>query len=224
MLDTKALFDAAWADELAESREKSPSYEVGDYSVTGRAAAKYGGKKNADWWADNGPLLVDSWLEWRKKTRWDLWETPEGKPAIELEFNILLPGDIPVKMLLDRVFVTPVGEIVVVDIKTGSRMPETPEQLGLYATGMELTYGKHLRPTWGFWWNALKGEHSQPFNLDMYTPSFFAEMYRGAVAGINAGCFLPEPKNGCSSWCGVRDYCHATGGSKAAGIDPLLSA
>jgi len=46
-----------------------------------------------DAFMENGPLLVDNWVEWRKRTRWGLWETPEGNPAIELELRITLPGD-----------------------------------------------------------------------------------------------------------------------------------
>ena len=222
MVDTKALFDAAWAEEVENRRKQSPSFNLADYTVTGRASAQYGGKRNADWWADNGPKLVQNWIDWRLKTRWALWETPEGNPGIELELNINLPGDIPVKMFIDRVFVTPVGELAIVDLKTG-RSPETPEQLGLYATGIELTWGQQYRPTWGFWWDANKGEHSQPMDLTMFTPSYFAALYRQAIAGINAQAFLPQPANNCKAWCGVAEYCAAVKGPKAAGVDPLLS-
>lgn len=220
MIDTKALFAEAWAEEVANRKAQSPSFDVADYTVTGRAAAKYGGKRNLEWWMDNGPGLVDAWVEWRKRTRWALWETPEGSPGIELQLNINLPGDIPVKMFLDRVFVTSTGEIVVVDIKTG-RTPETPEQLGLYATGIELTWGSACRPAWGYWWDANKGEHSKPMDLSKYTPAFFQQMYLGAISGINAGCFLPSPANNCGNWCGVAEFCHSVGGAKARGVDSL---
>lgn len=220
MLDTKALFREAWDEEVKKRREQSPSFDLGDYTVTGRAAAAYGGKKNHEWWHDNGPGLVNNWIEWRKTTRWDIWETPEGNPAVELELNVTLPGDIPVKMFIDRVFVLPSGQSAVVDLKTG-RLPETPEQPGLYATGIELQWGAAYRPQWGFFWDAQKGTHGQPLSLDRYTPGFFAEMYRAAINGINAGAFLPSPANACKNWCGVSRYCHAVGGPEAVGVDPL---
>ena len=221
MIDTKALFAATWAAELAGRKSQSPSYEVGDYKVTGRAPAPYG-KKNQAWWEDNVHTLVDNWVKWRLEHRdWEIWETPDGKPAIEWEFNITLPGDILVKGLVDRVFVTPVGELVVLDLKTGARMPETAEQLGLYATALEVTYGPQYRASWGYWWDATKGAHSQPFDLSRFTVGYFAQAYAEAIAGINAGCFPAKPANNCRDWCGVARFCHAVGGSEARGTDPL---
>lgn len=221
-LDTRALFEEAWAAEVERRQADSPSYTIEDYVVTGRAPAPYG-RRNLEWWADNGHALVGNWLAWRRETRWDIWETPAGQRAIELELNVVLPGDIPVKMFIDRMFVTPVGELVVVDLKTGSRMPEMPEQLGLYATGVEMTWGSLHRPAWGYWWDANKGTHSKPFDLSMYTPRYFSEMYTEAAAGINAGCFLPKPANNCANWCSVARFCAAVGGADAKGVDPLAA-
>lgn len=229
MLDSKALFDSAWAEEVSNRRRQSPSYEVGDYTATGRAAAKYGNKRGLEWWADNGHTLVDNWIAWRKAhPDFISWVTPDGIPAIELELRVNLPGDIEVLMFVDNIFVnTKTGEIVVMDKKSG-RTPETEEQLGLYATGVELKYGKAYRPHWGYWWDANKGEHSKPMSLERWTPEVFARMYRQAIDGINAGSFLPSPANGCgkggAGWCGVARFCAATGGPDAAGVDPLLSA
>lgn len=217
MIDTKALFAACWADELATRKSQSPSYEVGDYKVTGRAPAPYG-KRTAAWFEDHGHEFVDKWIEWRKSTRWEIWETPEGKPAIELEINFLLPGDIPVKTFIDRVMVTPAGEPVVVDLKTG-RLPETAEQLGLYRCAVLAQFGIDIH--WGYWWDAGKGTHVGPYDLTRFTPGFFSVAYQEAVAGINAGYFAAKPANNCASWCSVADYCHSVGGSKALGVDPL---
>lgn len=222
-LDTKALFRDAWNAEIEKRRADSPSYAIEDYVVTGRAPAPYG-KRNLQWWQDNGHTLVDNWLAWRRKTRWDIWETPDGHHAIELELNVNLDVVGRVKLVIDRVFVGPTGELLLVDLKSGARMPETPEQLGLYATGIELHYGSAYRPSWGFWWDAAKGEHSSPMDLTKYTPTYFRNAYEEAARGINAGCFMAKPANGCSAWCSVSRYCHAVGGPDAAGVDPLASA
>lgn len=221
MIDTKALFSSAWKDELEKRMRESPSYGTDEYTVTGRAAAKYGGKRSLDWWADNGPSLVDNWVEWRKRTRWDIWEPEPRHHAIELEINFDLPGDIRVKTFIDRVFVLPSGIPAIVDLKTG-RTPETTEQLGLYACAIQAQFG--VRIDYGYWWDANKGEHVGPFDLTMWSPQLLAAMYRNAIAGINAGSFLPRPANGCANWCGVADFCAVVGGPKAPGNDPLLSA
>jgi putative RecB family exonuclease len=220
MFDAKELFESAWQGELEQRKRHSPSYGLNDYTVTGRAPAAYGGKRGLAWWQAYGPKFVQDYADWRKRTMWDIWITPDGEPAIELGMCPELPNGIPVQMHLDRVFV-PVSAGVILDIKTG-RQPETPEQLGLYATGIELRYGKEHRPSWGCFWVGETGRESEFFNLDKYTPEYFARMYDQVVAGINAKCFLPQPANACGRWCGVSHFCSAVNGPLAEEVDPLV--
>ena len=205
------LFVHSWEQEVAARREQSPNYDVADYVKTGRASAAYGGKRNLDWWMDNGPGMVQAWIDWRESSGWHLWETPDGTPAVEVELLIELPGGYPVKMFIDRVMVTPAGQIVVLDIKTG-RIPETSEQLGLYAYGLAQEFGEQYKPTWGYFWHPDKG-HGSPQSIEMYTGEYLAEQARMAVAGINAGCFMAKPQNNCANWCGVAKFCTAVGGT-----------
>lgn len=216
--DATAIFQAGWDQALAERKKHSPSFSPDEYTATGRASAAYGGKQNLAWWADNGPGMVQSYADWRLATRWEIPEI-DGQPAVELKLEFNLPGvETPIKGFIDRVFVTPTGEPVVFDIKSGARLPETPEQLGLYKVGMGIQHG--IWPDFGYFWSPSKGL-SQPMVLDRYTPEFFSMMFEQAAAGINAGAFLPQPANNCKSWCGVARYCAATGGEKAKGNDPL---
>lgn len=224
MIDSKALFLEAWDAELSKRQAESPSYEVGDYTATGREKAPYG-KRTLEWWTEQGHTLVDNWVQWRKDhPAFVTWVTPDDQPAIELELRFQLPNGIPVLAFVDNIFAnTKSGEICVIDKKTG-RTPETPEQLGLYAVGVEIVYGKAYRPTWGFWWDASKGTHSSPLHLDRYTPDYIAAVFADAARGIAAGCFPAKPANNCANWCGVARYCAAVGGADAARVDPLLSA
>ena len=205
------LFRLAWDEEVASRREQSPNYEVADYVKSGRASAQYGGKRNLDWWMDNGPGMVQAWIDWRETSGWHLWELPDGSPAVEVELLIELPGGYPVKMFIDRVMVTPAGQIVVLDIKTG-RIPETAEQLGLYRYGLEQEYGAACPIDWGYFWHPDKG-HGSPQSIEMYTGDYLAEQAHMAVAGINAGCFMAKPANNCANWCGVAKFCTAVGGT-----------
>lgn len=204
----QAAFKDAWDAEIAKRSEQSPNFKYPeDYIVTGRASAAYGGKRSVQWWMDEGPKMVQRWIDWRQNG-WQIWETPEGNPAVETQLNIVLGDNIPVLMFLDRIMVTPAGQIVVVDIKTG-REPETPEQLGLYAVGIEKIFGEMFRPDWGYFWDASKGTHGAPQALGMYTADYFAEVYGEAIRGINAGCFLAKPANRCFNWCSVAHACPA---------------
>lgn len=218
MLDIQSAFAEEWGRQIARRREESPSYEVGDYVVTGRAPAPYG-RRTLDYWMDKGPGLAENWLAWRREHRWQIWEAEPSLPAIELPLNFELPNGIPIVAYVDRVFVTPAGELACVDIKTGARMPDSPEQLGLYKVGIEEQYGAPI--AWGYWWDANKGTHVGPFDLDKYTPQYFATLYGETAAGVNAGYFVPRPQFNCGDWCSVGRFCHATGGAEAKGVDPL---
>lgn len=206
--DVEQEFRSAWEQEVEKRREQSPSYTVDDYVKTGRASAQYGGKRNVDWWMDNGPGMVQKWIDWRESSGWALWHTPDGEyPAVEVQITVPLTNGTPFLMYLDRVMVTPAGQIVVVDIKTG-RVPETGEQLGLYAYGMSLTYGEMFRPDWGYYWTPDKGQ-GPPVNLDMYTPEHFVDLTEATIRGIEAGVFIAKPQNNCFNWCGVAHACPA---------------
>lgn len=214
-------FAEAWAEEVADRQERSPSFSPEDYTATGRAGKEYGGKRNTQWWLDNGPQMVQDWIDWRQETNWALWETPDGRPGVELEFLFQLPGlGLPIKAFIDRVFVLPTGELAILDLKTG-RSPETAEQLGLYRVAIGMAYGVEYAPTWGYFWSPGGKGHGQPLDLSMYTPDYFVPLYNQAIAGINAGAFLPIPANNCKNWCGVARFCAAVGGAEAAGVDSL---
>lgn len=212
------MYREAFDAEVEDAGKRSPSFSLEDYTATGRATKEYGGKRTAQWWLDHGPAMVEKWIAWREETKWEFL-TLDAAPAIEVELDFTLPGDIVIKGYIDRVFVLPTGEVAVVDLKSG-RIPETGEQLGLYRVGLGLTH--NIWPDWGYYWNPDKG-NGQPILLTKYTPDYFAELYGNAIRGINAGAFIPKPANSCRNWCGVARFCAAVGGSEAAGVDPLVN-
>ena len=79
-------------------------------------------------------------------------------------------------------------------------------------------FGPENRPTWGYFWHPEKG-HGTPQSIDMYTGDYFADQARMAVAGINAGCFLPKVQMGCGGWCGVAKFCSAVGGTPPSFVE-----
>lgn len=211
MLRTDELFAECWAAELADRKKRAPSFDLEDYIATGRASAAYGGKKNEQWWLDNGPGMIDNWIKWRRESAWEIWETPEGVPAVEVEINFQLPDGTPIKTFIDRIMVTPVGEPAVVDLKSG-RLPETAEQLGLYRCAIWAKYD--LLIDWGYFWDAPKGVHVGPYDLGRYTPDYFVSEANDVVLGMNAGSYPAKPANGCHRWCGTARYCKAVGGTE----------
>lgn len=198
--DFEVLFNTEFDTARGDTLRRSPSFGPEDFYVSGR------GKKNEDWWREEGPRMVHRWVDWRQETRWQTH-------AVEMECNFTLPGDIPVKAFIDNVSIVPAtGRHVVVDVKTG-RAPETAGQLGLYAVALKTLHDIDVH--WGYYWDANKGSHGQPLDLSPYTPEFLGDLFAQAIAGHNAGVFLPKPQNNCAAWCGVARFCKAVSGDLA---------
>lgn len=218
MTSVVEVFREEWDEQIADRRKQSPSFKPEEYVATGRAPAKYGGKRTIDWWLDHGPQMVQDWIDWRLETGWTIPEIG-GRPAVEIELNFQVPGlDLMIKAFIDRVFVTPTGEMAILDLKTG-RTPETAEQLGLYRVGLGVVHG--LWVDWGYFWSPGGKGHGVPIDLRPWTPERFSVMFNQASDGINAGTFLPQPANNCKNWCSVARFCAAVGGNEAVGVDVL---
>jgi len=188
----------AWAHTEAEMRER-----LGDEGMAQPfRTANPRNPEDKNWWYINGLEMFKSWITWRATSDWKIWELPDGSPAVELTMNIEL-GGVPIKMTLDRVMVTPNGELVVVDVKTGSRKPDSQLQLGFYAVGVEITYG--IRPTLGAYWMARKGVTTEPESLEFYTVDRLTELVTMFDRARKDGIFLPN-FNHCIR-CGYKAHC-----------------
>jgi len=172
--------------------------------------------ENYDWWYENGRKFLDNWVEWRKGSGWELWTTPQGVPAIELVMEIKV-GGIYMKGAIDRVFVTPEGELVILDLKTGIRTPTTDLQLQVYACMMEQSMG--VRPSYGVYWMARQGSTSIPVSLDKFTIKKLDEMVGLFQKARENNLFLPN-FNGCKL-CSFQEYCYWLDGSKQLPIGEI---
>lgn len=130
----------------------------------------------------------------------------------------------PLKMYVDQVMVAPKnpatpslgGNLVIVDLKTGARTPDSDLQLGVYRLGILKKYGVDVRL--GAYWMARKGELSEVFDLSRLRPELLELWFRRFRQATDAGLFVPHPTALCRA-CAMRDYCSAYGGSKQA-MDP----
>lgn len=200
----------------AEAVERS-GFTPEEWKVTGRASKDWPEKEGERWWLHHGPIFCARWQAWSSNCGWDIWVTDEGVPAIELGLQPTFGGILD-KMFIDRVFTTSSGDLVVVDLKTGSRTPPSPEQLGDYATGMEQVLGR--RPKYGTFWMARTGGTTTVEELDGHTREAVDHRYSLARKGMEAGVFVAHPSNMCGS-CGVRDACYAVAGKDAADYAPF---
>jgi len=197
-IDLPKYWSDAWENTLEDVRQR-----VGDEAMQQqfRTANKRKPEDKA-WWYTNGLEMLKKYQSWRQESDWKIWTAPDGQPAIELNMMINF-GTVPVKMALDRIMQLPDGELVVLDLKTGSRTPSTTLQLGFYSVGIELTYG--VKPKYGSYWMARKGEPTPVVDLSWYTSDRLirlAEMFNRARY---EGLFVPNISN--CSLCGYTAHC-----------------
>lgn len=210
--DYKRLWINHFAAQIAERLEQS-EIDPSEWRASGRASKAYPNKEDEGWWNEKGPELIEAYRDWRESCPWVLWTTPAGQPAIELDLRCTF-GSVPVRAIIDRVFVTPDGELAVVDLKSGANPPQDQGlQLGFYASALEVVFDH--RPAICAYWNARKGGLSEPKNIDHLTPAYLGNLLGEFVRARDLGIFLPNPSSFCES-CGVRRACPLVNGPEAS--------
>lgn len=199
--DPGTEFATAFAGLIAQHNTNPLPWRAG-----GKASKDWPNKEDQGWWDANGPKMVAAWIKWRElNPDWQVWEPTEGYPAIEVDVSFEYNG-VLVKGFADRIFVDGHGQLIVVDIKTGSREPDSPTQLALYAMGIEHRFG--VRPAWGGYWMARKGFIPTLYSLDPFTNDMVGGWLADFRRAVDAGVFVPHLTNLCKS-CGVNAYCAA---------------
>lgn len=217
--DLQSAFNDAWHEEVKDRFEKS-GVRPEEWRAAGRKSKEWPEKENADFWQAKGPEMVQAYIDWRTESEdkdWRIWEPEPGKPAIELGITAPI-GGITVKGFIDRLFVTPSGELVVVDLKSGSRNPDSDLQLGFYASMVEVAY--RVRPKWGAYYKAREGKLIKPLvDLDYLSVELLGGYLRDFKRATQQGIYLPVVGSHCNS-CGVARYCAAVDGVDAPNFDP----
>jgi RecB family exonuclease len=211
------IWDTAFLEQIAEVETKSGTNPV-DWRVGGRKSVANPDKENKVWWDENGKKMFFDFINAWNESGFELWVSPEGVPGVEIGFNNSF-GEVPVKAFADAV-VMQGNEIAVVDFKTGSYMPDSSLQLGVYASMMEMQFG--VRPTRGYYYSARKAQFIEASGLDRWTIPVLTELFTQFNLGIKHEIFLPNLGMSCST-CGVKEYCYAFGGQLAEVYDPLAN-
>jgi len=203
--DSRQVFESRW----------HANYELADngmpFRVGGRATKAYPNKEDAQWWLDTGPKMVDYWIQFRQDSGFQMYHLENGVPAIETELYAEIAA-VNMKGFLDRLMVSPEGELVVIDIKTSSKEPATYTQLGTYAVLCEKVLG--IRPTKGAYWMARTGELSALIDLSHYTEARLASQVRGFKLAVDNDIFIPQPGFMCGT-CSVSHACYAVNGKES---------
>lgn len=185
-----------------ETAKKFSDVPESEWGVAGRATKEWPDKEGERWWLAKGPDMVNNWIQWRSNSNWKLWSPDGESSAVELGIEFTHEA-FDMKMFIDRVFVNENGELIVLDIKSGSRTPTSDLQLAIYAAGIEKQYG--IRPQYGCYWMARGGTTTSLVNLD-YLPT---DKVLGMVSQFDfvrkEKIFLPNLSN--CHYCNVASSC-----------------
>ena len=173
---------------------------------------------NFDYWFGSGPYDGPTDIERRfllgreqveKLTGWALtheeekvWITPDGQPAVELEFFEEM-GGVKIKGFIDLVLETPEG-LVVRDYKTGAK-PGDVFQLTVYAEALRLKYGVNVVAG-----DFMMGKTGKPTIAHRITEDDRKAVHEGFAwleEQIQAGNYEPNPSPSNCRMCAVRTAC-----------------
>lgn len=213
---SKVAFEMLLDVEAAKAAEEERKVRA-----SGKVLKKHGktggpNKKDREWWLEEGPKMVQAYIHWRKLTRWEILTLWDGEPAIELQIDEPVAGR---KFLgyVDRIFIRPTGEMVIVDIKSGKE-PSGWLQLATYRLGILRKYGLDI--TEAAFWMAGDGDIPGLVDVERFNLDAVEGMVGAAWRGIEAGVFIPHVSSMCSG-CGVRDYCPGVAGEKAGELEAV---
>lgn len=192
--DIPGLWEWAFQTSIKEQKTRHPKVPMSKWRVNSK-------KQGEDYWQAEGLNHVLRYWEWRESTQWPLLEMSDGSLAIELRVFGTVAGQ-PFIGFIDRVFV-PDGEVTIVDLKSGSRVPPTHLQHGLYAELMDQMYG--VSATRGAFFKTMKGALTEPVDLDPYRP-ILPRLTDDLVKAKAANVFTPSPSALCG-YCDVRTHC-----------------
>jgi len=206
----KDVWDFVFDEQLDKLREKEPNSNIWRKSQS----------EPIEVWRTIGLQFVQSYIDWRERSPWEIWTTPDGQPAIELDVSGMLPGcPVEIKAYLDRVFWDPVfKKHHILDLKSGKRAPKNADQFGTYAALLKVMYGIDVDS--GVPFMNRKGGLGKPFDLTAYTPEYVGLVFGEAWEQVESGEF---PANGFDSECFICDVeaaCAARGGPLAHLYDP----
>ena len=197
-------------DRRVEETDTDPK----TWRASGRASREWPEKESRAWWLANGPAMVANWHAWLIGSGNQIWITPDGQPAIELEFRTEMFG-IPVVGYIDRILENAHGAYPV-DLKSGAATPKDFDQLYLYSLAIEEMYGD-LPKIAAYYMN--RTNTIVPCEVRKDTASRIRYRVEAAAKMVEHGIFLPNTSMLCN-YCEVRNYCYQWGGAESKGVRP----
>jgi hypothetical protein len=237
LVELEELFQENLDRQIREAEEKT------EVPKDDWIAAGFRPKQDESYWRQNGPQMLSNWLQWkggREEAGWRIatFLVPVTESRTNEEAGIEMKLESVLKLTSydylepyqekryvvgapDRIFKLPNGELVIVDVKSGSTTPKTVLQQGLYATLLEQEFG--VRPRYGTFVKVgvkAGGVHTTLAPLAKYDERYFSQLFSAYRAQAETGTYLPMVGDMCDR-CGVAAFCYAANGARSAEYDPL---
>jgi putative RecB family exonuclease len=212
LFKVKEIWDVYFDAQLAKARDKEENENLWRKSQS----------EPIDVWRRQGLEFVQSYIDWRERSPWELWTTPDGEPAIELDISGRLPGcPVEIKAYLDRIFWDPVfKKHHILDLKSGKRPPKNADQFGTYKALVKVKYGLDVDS--GVPFMNRKGTLGKPYDLTEFTVEAVGETFGEAWSQVQEYLRTGQwPANtGDCFICDVQSSCAAINGPLAPRYDP----
>lgn len=213
-LDAVKDFDSNYREATQRVLQES-GIPLEEWRKAGRVTKDKPNKEDWDWWLTEGKRQVVDYQRFLKSSGWKLLVHDE-KLMAEFETTAEF-GGLVVKGFLDAIMYNPNGQLRCIDYKSGTRVPASKTQLGLYSAALKRTLG--LEVNGGAYFMTRKGEMTEEFDLNRYTPEYFDAIFSRAKIALDNDIFIPNPGEACHM-CDVSDYCYAAGGGLSWQWDP----
>lgn len=156
-----------------------------------------------------GARQVRDYIAWAPQQPFKMWELPDGSPAVEVPFHLMLDG-LEVRGMIDQIVEYTDGTVLVRDLKTGTKLPDSTLQLGTYDLAFESLFD--FRPGIGDFYMAKNNAPTKPVSLLNWTLDNVSRAYNNVDRAIKDQVFIPNVGENCGI-CSVSKYCSALGSS-----------
>ncbi|MER7208478.1 PD-(D/E)XK nuclease family protein [Streptosporangium sp. NPDC000239] len=199
LLNAQEVFKRSWRAEIDKADQRFP--ERDRWLVGGRKKVQ---NDLLDRYSD-GMRQVTDYIDYNL-TNPNLvpYTMPDGSPAAEVGFEIDFRG-ITVRGYIDIIMQdTRTGELLVRDIKSGSKAPVVPFQLIVYRKAVAEVLGEEAR--WGDFFMTRQAKPTQPLDLTTLDEALVEEWFVRQAAIEQQGLFIPNPGDACRT-CSVSIHC-----------------
>jgi len=212
--EIEGLFRDAWDLEMLDAIDTQPDFEMWD-----RAPRTKNVQTELDTKFSNGLEYVANYAKRadRESEEWHL-ALKDGEPLAELPFEVELKVD--GQDVLMRGYIDQVrswnGQLVAVDLKTGSPSNTDHRQLGLYCWAAGRVLGEKI-PFGRFFYSKLDevprsgdkmGKYSDWYQAEAYDDEYWYEQIAEMIRGVDNRVFLPNVSELCNR-CDVKPACRA---------------